>query len=842
MYKSNKRIVALILTFLLLTIMGFLLPGASAPPAAAANGTTYIVTKTLWDDGDGSLKDAIDKANANPGLDTIEFAPGINVDARNEGESYLGRGGEDQYVLAKITDSLVIDGKGGELFGVQQWSDRSGLQEFSYCPDSDGNKVLILATTPGLFTLGEKNRDNSDVAVTLRNMTIRQFNHVVYLQRNASLLMEDVNVKETWATFKCYQTAIISAMEGASVTLRDTLFRDYYNFNRITAGYLTSPAIAGVNAGDLVIEDSRFEDINATKSDRVSSVYWTGAGDSKVNIVSSIFNDAGGVQVADGVSETNIVNSIWNNFEYDTAHEADRFRNGSGGDMNIIASTLMWNSDECDLDCNDPNAIDYYFFERLGSGQINFEGSAVGINYVVPETTTPSVLTLFDAGTGGFSADAYTWMQPTVLQDADTLKTITGQGLLLTDPVAFNTPLFTEFLIPLVTPAPGGQLIDVIPYAGSGEANELINPVTGSPILLDALGNPRVEEVAPFDFRRNIGAIQLTLDPHLSVSGSGDGSVDLHWNKPLVPELFTLTGYEVSYRVKDAGSWTPITVSGPDTLEYMVTGLTNGTEYEFEVRAIGTTPAGPYIGPWSNTVTATPLGPIGTPVVTAVPGNGEVALTWTQPDLGGRSFVAYTILWRVAGTDEYTGGQATYSPDATSTTVTGLKNGTEYEFAVTANASGEFGPKGLATATPFKPVQPPPPGTENCTLSAGYWSTHSEYGPSLYDETWAMLTNGADTPFFLSGQSYYEVINADPEGNAYYILAQQYIAAELNFLRGADPAAVQAEFDAATALFGQYTPDEAAALEGQPRQTWIDLASILNDYNNGYVGPGYCTG
>jgi hypothetical protein len=110
------------------------------------------------------------------------------------------------------------------------------------------------------------------------------------------------------------------------------------------------------------------------------------------------------------------------------------------------------------------------------------------------------------------------------------------------------------------------------------------------------------------------------------------------------------------------------------------------------------------------------------------------------------------------------------------------------------------------------------------------------------DTTWFELPNGPATPFFQSGETYLAVVAKEPEGNPYYILAQQYIAAELNFLRGADPAAVQAEFDAATALFGQYTPDEAAALEGQARQEWIDLASVLDDYNNGYTGPGYCTG
>jgi hypothetical protein len=132
-----------------------------------------------------------------------------------------------------------------------------------------------------------------------------------------------------------------------------------------------------------------------------------------------------------------------------------------------------------------------------------------------------------------------------------------------------------------------------------------------------------------------------------------------------------------------------------------------------------------------------------------------------------------------------------------------------------------------------------------CSLTPGYWKTHSEYGPAPYDDTWAILPDAADTPFFLSGQSYYEVLWTAPQGNAYYILAHAYIAAELNFLNGADPSAAQAAFDEATVLFNTYTPDEVAALKGKTgkdlRAKFIDLAEILDDYNNGLIGPGHCS-
>jgi len=137
------------------------------------------------------------------------------------------------------------------------------------------------------------------------------------------------------------------------------------------------------------------------------------------------------------------------------------------------------------------------------------------------------------------------------------------------------------------------------------------------------------------------------------------------------------------------------------------------------------------------------------------------------------------------------------------------------------------------------PVDVPCEG--GCSLTPGYWKTHSTYGPAPYDDTWAEI--GEDTPFFSSGKSYYEALHTAPRGNAYYILAHAYIAAELNQLNGADFSAAQDAFDAATALFNDpaNTPDAVGELKGDARNAWIDLADTLDDYNNGLIGPGHCT-
>lgn len=130
-----------------------------------------------------------------------------------------------------------------------------------------------------------------------------------------------------------------------------------------------------------------------------------------------------------------------------------------------------------------------------------------------------------------------------------------------------------------------------------------------------------------------------------------------------------------------------------------------------------------------------------------------------------------------------------------------------------------------------------------CTYTQGYWKTHSSYGPAPYDATWALV--GEDTPFFDTGKSWYEVMWTKPKhGNAYYILAHQYIAAYLNQLNGADTSALGSALTDAAALLDQYdgNPEPMSAITGAVRDQFTSLAETLDRYNNGETGPGHCDG
>lgn len=125
----------------------------------------------------------------------------------------------------------------------------------------------------------------------------------------------------------------------------------------------------------------------------------------------------------------------------------------------------------------------------------------------------------------------------------------------------------------------------------------------------------------------------------------------------------------------------------------------------------------------------------------------------------------------------------------------------------------------------------------SCTLTQGYWKTHSEHGPAPYDDTWALLPNGADTMFFGTGMTWYEMFWTPPTGNPYIQLAHQYMAAKLNELNGSDVSAISQTLIDAQALLSAYTP---ATLPTNKRAQARNLATILDNYNNGLIGPGHC--
>jgi hypothetical protein len=137
--------------------------------------------------------------------------------------------------------------------------------------------------------------------------------------------------------------------------------------------------------------------------------------------------------------------------------------------------------------------------------------------------------------------------------------------------------------------------------------------------------------------------------------------------------------------------------------------------------------------------------------------------------------------------------------------------------------------KGEATATLTVDVL-----CRGCTLTLGYWKNHADSSQMRFDDTWLEIGAAGAASVFCGDKTYLEVLQTPPRGDAFYILAHQYIAAKLNGLAGADQDGMTAEaFDAAAVCLA---PPYACS-----RAEMLEYASTLDAYNNGLTGPGHCS-
>jgi hypothetical protein len=163
-------------------------------------------------------------------------------------------------------------------------------------------------------------------------------------------------------------------------------------------------------------------------------------------------------------------------------------------------------------------------------------------------------------------------------------------------------------------------------------------------------------------------------------ASKGNTQISLSWTAPASNGGSAITDYIVEYKLtSEPTTWTTFADGTSTGTTATVTSLTNDLSYDFRVSAVnafGTSVS-------SSTATKTPGAPTApdAPTIgTATPGNAEAYVAFSAPaDNGGSAITSYTVTSSPAGFTG-TGGSSPI-------TVTGLTNGVEYTFTVTATNS-----------------------------------------------------------------------------------------------------------------------------------------------------------
>ena len=241
-------------------------------------------------------------------------------------------------------------------------------------------------------------------------------------------------------------------------------------------------------------------------------------------------------------------------------------------------------------------------------------------------------------------------------------------------------------------------------YVIDDSGNDLyqVDPTDGSTTSVGDLGTGRWQALA--------ASAAAPGAPAAPILTSGDEYLAVSWVTILQNSGFSISDYDIQYRVDSTGDWSdwPFTGNGTST---PIIGLTNGTTYELQVR--GESSEGE--GDWSSSSTGTPdvngtgtSGPLAPLAPSISPGDKHLWVTWVVPFDGNSPITGYDVEYRRTGATVWSSWSHTGT--TTATTITGLTNGLEYEVRVRAeNAVGDSSWSSVSTGTPLIPTTPSAP-------------------------------------------------------------------------------------------------------------------------------------
>jgi len=223
-----------------------------------------------------------------------------------------------------------------------------------------------------------------------------------------------------------------------------------------------------------------------------------------------------------------------------------------------------------------------------------------------------------------------------------------------------------------------------------------------------------------------------------------DSQVELSWTTPLNGGS-DITDYMVEYKLSADPTWTTFPHEASVSTTSFVTGLINGSSYDFRVSAVNINGPGTASSiTTTSPVESTPSAPQNFAV--NITTSSQADLSWGAPvSNGGSVIIDYVIKYKLTSEPTtwttFVDGVST----VTGVNVTGLTDGLSYDFKISAsNINGEGTTSSVITKAVASPNQAAP--TANSVLINGY--------PYISE--------------YLSGSYIYFDQNADPEGTTLF--------------------------------------------------------------------------
>ena len=214
-----------------------------------------------------------------------------------------------------------------------------------------------------------------------------------------------------------------------------------------------------------------------------------------------------------------------------------------------------------------------------------------------------------------------------------------------------------------------------------------------------------------------------------TVSIASRDSLSVSWTAP-ANNGEAITDYDVQYKTSSASTWTDKSHTGTGR-STTITGLTNGTAYNVQVRATNSVGS----SAWSSSGTATPAAVPAAPALTVSVGSGtSLSVSWTAPANNGEAITDYDVQYKKSSDSGWT--DKSHTGTGTSTTITGLTQGTTYNVRVRATNSVGSSAWASSTGTPAK--EPATPAAPTVNIASGTslsvsWTAPANNGEAITD-------------------------------------------------------------------------------------------------------------